>query len=179
MKYFSSITSVLLSPIKSDYTQDKLLNDGLADGYAGNAERKTVQVGPFTFEETEYRSPDGGIYIDRWIADQLGGGQEIAQSGDEKNTRVYTGGVASKDILDGLGISKKVVTNHLKEFIKGSDGKTRLSEDYFQQEEDWIYSYKIIQSFSDQGIPLIIGAETIQYKGTLVFAHGFSRSPIK
>lgn len=158
---------------------DKLLNEGLLYGYAGGGKRKTSQTGPFIAEETEYHSLDGGVHYDRWVAEELGGGQELAQIGDEKITRVFAGGVPTKKILNNLGLTKKDVTNHLKEFIRGSSGKTRLSEDYSQHEGEWEYDYRIIQSFADQEIPLTMSVETIRYRGTLVFAHGFSRSPIR
>lgn len=158
----------------------ELLNQGLKEGYAGSTKRETTQRGPFQMEVSQYTSPSGGVYRDEWIADELGGGQEIVQIGDKKSTRLYGGGVAPKEILQVLGLNKKDITNKLKEFIRDSEGQTRLLQNYSSTKgEDWQYDYKIIYSLDNQEIPINWAVETIIYRGNLVFAHGFIHSPIK
>lgn len=155
----------------------ELLSKGLAEGYAGSTERQTAKRGPFSMEVSQLITPEGDIYWDEWDADTLGGGQEIVQSGDNKRTRLYAGGTTGKDELAKLGLVKKDVTGRLKQFIRESEGKTRLSEDYTPEPDgDWQYAYKILHR--TEGIPLTIGLETITYKGKLVFTHGFLHSPI-
>ena len=156
---------------------EDLLGKGLEEGYAGVMERETVQRGPFTVEASEYKSPEGGIYRDEWIADRTGGGQEIAQIGEEKTTRLYAGGTISVEKLRELGLTKKDVTGQLKKFIKESSGTSRLLAPYSSQDNDWAYDYHLIASLPE--IPLRVGMETIQFKGDLVFAHGFLQTTIE
>ncbi len=157
---------------------DNLLNKGLEAGYVGNAKRETVQRGAFKLEVSQFISPDGSIYRDEWIADRVGGGQEIAQSKEGKQTRLYAGGTIKHDELAKLGITKKDVEGKLKQFIKTSEGKTRLTEDYLPESDgDWQYSYKVIERV--KGIPLTVGMETIAFSGKTVFAHAFALSPIE
>ncbi|MEK7450873.1 MAG: hypothetical protein AAB662_02970 [Patescibacteria group bacterium] len=155
-----------------------LLSKGLEQGYAGGTERQTAQRGPFKLESSQLITPEGGIYIDQWIADRTGGGQEIVQIGNEKSTRLYAGGTIGIGELQKLGLTKKDVTKKLKQFIKEAGSKTRLMENYTPQSDgDWQYSYEIINALKE--IPLTVGMETIKFRGTLVFAHGFLRSPIE
>lgn len=77
-----------------------------------------------------------------------------------------------------MGLVKKDVTGRLKQFIRESEGKTRLFEDYTPEPDgDWQYTYNILHR--TEGIPLTIGLETITYQGKLVFTHGFLHSPIE
>lgn len=155
---------------------EKLLGEGLEEGYAGATKRQTVQRGQFRLESSTYVSPEGGVYHDEWIADRTGGGQEIAQIGEKKTTRLYAGGTISVEELIELGLTKKDVTRQLKKFIKGSNGNSRLLAPYSSQEDDWTYDYHLIDSLPE--IPLRVGMETIQFKGNLVFAHGFLHTSI-
>lgn len=157
---------------------DKLFSKGLEQGYAGGTERQLVQRGPFTLGSSQFTVPNGGNYIDQWIADRVGGGQELAQVGNERSTRLYAGGTINIEGLHKLGLTKKDVTRKLKQFIKESEGRTRLMENYTPQSDgDWQYSYEIINSLKE--IPLTVGMETIMFRNTLVFAHGFLHSPIE
>lgn len=158
-------------------TLDALLSKGLAEGYAGSTERQTAKRGPFVMEVSHYITPDGGIYHDEWIADVLGGGQEIVQIGDKKQTRVYAGGTISPDELNQIGLTKKDVTNHLKKFIREAAGLTRVSDDYAAPPDgDWDYEYRVQEKVP--GIPLEAGLEVIRFKGQPVFAHWIVRSPV-
>lgn len=158
---------------------ESLLTKGLAQGYAGSAQRQKVSRGKFSLDSSEFLAEDGGFYIDQWIADKLGGGQEIAGIGEEKTTRLYAGGVANNQTLESLNISKDDVTGKLVQFIQEAKEKTRLEEDYEAFGGDWQYSYKIIKTAAEIGVQLTIALETISYKETTVFAHGFLISPIE
>lgn len=155
----------------------QLLGKGLEEGYAGATERQTVQRGQFSLEASTYVSPEGGVYSDQWIADRTGGGQEIAQIGEEKSTRLYAGGTIGVEELTNLGLTKKNVTRQLKKFIKESGGNSRLLAPYSSQDNDWAYDYSLIRSLPE--IPLNIGIEIIQYKGNLVFSHGFLHTSVE
>ncbi len=150
---------------------EELLNFGLEAGYAGVNDRDAKPRGELQVEQSELQEGDG-YYIDQWIADRVGGGQEIARQYDEGTvTRLYAGGTISLEKLEELGLTKKDVTSQLKKFIQWSERKTRLREDYESEPDgDWGYSYKVILTL-DQ-IPLRIGVETIVYQDQLVFAHG-------
>lgn len=157
---------------------DRLLSKGLEEGYAGTTKRETIQRGPFQLEASQYTSPEGGVYRDEWIADRTGGGQEIAQVGESKQTRLYAGGTIGVEELAKLGLTKKDVTNRLKQFIRLSEGKTRLLENYLPEPHgDWQYSYEMMENIKD--IPLTIGMETVKYKGRMVFTHVFLHTPVE
>lgn len=156
----------------------ELLSEGLGAGYGTGGERQVVQRGPFQVESTQYTSPDGGLYIDQWIADNNGGGQEIVEKDGKKSTRLHAGGVIDPEELAKLGLTKKDVTGYLKKKIVELGQGTRLSADATPEpDEDWQYSYKVMEHLDELG--LTIGLESITYKGQLVFAHGFLNSPIK
>lgn len=158
---------------------NNLLSKGLAKGYAGSTQREKVSRGNFTLDSSEFSSEPGEFYIDQWIADKLGGGQEIAEIGEIKATRLYAGGVANDQTLESLNISKDDVTGKLIQFIQKAKEKTRLVENYEALDADWQYSYKIIKTPKEIGVQLTITLETITYKGITVFAHGFLLSPIE
>ena len=153
-----------------------LLNEGLANGHAGGTKRETVQRGFFPMEQSVHESPEG-TYLDQWIADRVGGGQELVVIGEQIATRLYAGGTIGLEQLKELGLGKKDVTRKLKQFIKDSDGKTRLLENYEAQDGDWQYSYRIMERL--ETIPLTVGIEAINFKGNLVFVHGFLHSPVE
>lgn len=157
---------------------DKLLSQGLEAGYAGGTERQTVTRGPFTIEASQFTSPNNGIYIDQWIADRTGGGQEIVKEGNQTRTRLYAGGTIGIENLRQLGLTKKDVIGYLKRKIKELGGKTRLFEDCNTDPDgDWQYTYHIMQTMGD--IPLTVGMETISFKGTRIFAHGFLHTTVE
>lgn len=157
---------------------ERILSSGLKAGYAGGTERETVQRGPFQLEASQFTTPESGVYRDEWIANRTGGGQEIAQEGNETVTRLYAGGTIRLDQLAEMGLTKKDVTRYLKSKISELGEQTRLFADCNPDPDgDWQYSYKIMQNLED--IPLTVGMETIVFKGTLVFAHGFLQSPIE
>jgi len=156
----------------------ELLSEGLKTGYGSGGERQVVQRGPFQVESTQFTTPDGGLYVDQWIANNNGGGQEIVQKGDKKSTRLHAGGVIEPEELAKLGLTKKDVTGYLKTKIVELGTQTRLSADCAPQpDEDWQYSYKVMKHLDE--LDLTIGLESITYKGQIVFAHGFLNSPVK
>ena len=151
---------------------DKLLSDGLTSGYAGKAERQATQHGPFKFESSQFQTPEGDIYLDDWLANRTGGGQEIAKSGENTSTRLYGGGTIRLEELSELGLTKKDVTGYLKKKISEQGPKTRLFKDCEPESDgDWQYKYKINSVMSE--IPLTVGMETISFQGKMVFAHAF------
>lgn len=155
-----------------------VLSKGLEAGYGGSGERQVVQRGPFQVESTQFTTPDGGLYIDQWIAESNGGGQEIVQRGDKKSTRLHAGGVIELEELAKLGLTKKDVTGYLKRKIVELGEQTRLSADCKPEpDEDWQYTYQVVRHLDE--LNLTLGLESITYKGQLVFAHGFLNSPIK
>src|ERR1035437_2848104 len=106
-----------------------VLSKGLEVGYGSGGERQVIQRGPFQVESTQFTTPDGGLYVDQWIANTNGGGQEIVQKGDKKSTRLHAGGVIEPEELAKLGLTKKDVTGYLKRKIVELGQGTRLSED--------------------------------------------------
>lgn len=151
---------------------NKLLSDGLESGYGGNTEREIVQRGPFNIEASQLQTQDGKVYRDEWIADRTGGGQEIAQAGENTSTRLYGGGTVGLEQLTELGLTKKDVTKYLKRKIGELGEKTRLFDDCdINPDGDWQYNYKIMKNMED--IPLTVAMETISFKGKLIFAHAF------
>lgn len=153
----------------------ELLNIGLLEGYA----RKSVVPRGTTRAGVEFKvinsRTGGGLYHDEWIAGRTGGGQELATVDHETWTRLYGGGVIPDTDLVKLGIDKQAVLRKLREFIIGSDGKTRLHEDYEASKQDWEYRYSILHR--SERVGLTVGLETIGLKGEEVFAHGFLISP--
>lgn len=156
---------------------EHLLNTGLAEGFAKKTQFGKVQRGPFTFEQSTHLSPEGGIYIDQWLAHKASGGQEIAQEGGQTVTRVYAGGTIKEEELRKLGLTRRVVIEELRKFILGSDGKTRQHEDYTAEDGKWLYEYQVLKHIDD--IPLTIGLEEIFFNRSRVFAHGFLLSPVE
>jgi hypothetical protein len=158
---------------------DRLLSVGLVTGYGGGTEiKKHVKRGPFEVTRSTYTSPDGDIYYDEWTDS---GGQEIVRTKDgSEATRVYAGQVLPDVVkLTELGLTPKDVIVKLKSRITRLGDTTRLDEPCHPEPEgDWGYSYDILQK-DVEGIPLTIGLERQTYKGTTVFAHSISKSPIK
>lgn len=150
---------------------------GLKSGYAGKGERLSVKRGPFPLVAEEIAFPEeDAAYNDHWIARRVGGGQEIARSGQEMATRVFAGGIVNPEALIPLGIKESDVLTHLKATLSELAETTRLNENVTHSEGDWQYAYEVIKSFPE--VPLTIGLETIKYKNTPVFVHAFLNAPV-
>jgi hypothetical protein len=157
---------------------DKLLTDGLAEGYAGTKKPERIQRTGFLGKANDYVSPEGGHYHDEWFANDNGGGQELVTDKDEHSTRVYAGGVISTEELQKLGLTTKDVISRLITSVRELKDKTRLdSPCSLELPDGWKYKYEILKK-SDE-VPLTIGYESIEYNGREVFAHGHIISPIK
>lgn len=158
---------------------ENILSKGLQMGYAGGSERLSVKRGPFTLKATELSFPElDAKYNDHWIAKRVGGGQEIAQAGDEMATRVFAGGIVKPEVLQSLGVNEEQVITYLKSKLPAFANTTRLHENIEPQADgDWQYAYKVIKDYPD--LPLTIGVESIKYKGKEVFVHVFLNSPIE
>lgn len=157
---------------------DNVLTMGLKAGYAGGSQRQTVTRGPFTLKATELSFPElDAKYNDHWIAKRIGGGQEIAQTGDEMATRVFAGGIVKPEKLQQLGITEEQVMAYLKSTLPNVADRTRLHEPVdLAPDGDWKYTYTPMKDYPD--LPLSIGVETISYKGEDVFVHVFLNTPI-
>lgn len=153
----------------------KLLGKGLAGGYGASNYSKGDRAG-FSIDINDYQGTEGK-YHDEWAAHQNGGGQEIIETFDGKKwTRVYAGGSLDEESLSKLGISGKDVSEKIIFFLGKLGEKTRFDSEIADTEEDWSYSYKIDREEKD--IPLIVGCERVEYKGSLVFTHEIINSPI-
>ena len=157
---------------------DKLLTDGLAEGYAKAEKPEKVQRSGFPGKANDYVTPEDGHYHDEWFANDNGGGQELVQTGEEKGTRVYAGGVIPVEELRELGLTTKDVIVRLRMGIEELKGKTRLHEPCFLElPNGWQYQYEILKKSEE--VPLTIGYESVRYNGREVFAHGHIISPVK
>lgn len=157
---------------------ERLLTDGLLAGYGGETVSQVVRRGPFPLKSSQFISPEGGVYEDEWMAKRSGGGQEIAQHGEDVVTRLYAGGVVKAEDLQELGITEEEVIAYLKRKINELGGRTRLYEDCSPGPDgDWRYFYKIKERV--EAVSLVMGLEMITYKNQVVFAHGFLLSPVE
>ena len=75
-----------------------------------------------------------------------------------------------------MGITGEDVSDKIKFFLGKLGDKTRFDFEVADTEGDWSYSYKIDREEKD--IPLIVGCERIEYKGSLVFTHEIINSPV-
>jgi hypothetical protein len=157
---------------------EDILRKGLQSGYAGSGKRISVQRGPFTLAAEELTFPDlDAKYNDHWIAKRVGGGQEIAQGGEDMATRVFAGGIVKPEILTSLGITEQDVLLYLKRILPTVADRTRLYTDVTSEADgDWKYQYIVTRTFPD--VPLTLGVETILYKSQEVFVHVFLIAPI-
>ncbi|MFH1601526.1 MAG: hypothetical protein ABIB61_01060 [Candidatus Shapirobacteria bacterium] len=157
---------------------EALLSKGLEEGFGGKTVRENVQRGPFELESSHYETEEGNVYHDEWLANRVGGGQEIVEVDGKRFTRVYAGGTVSEEILESLGLTKKEVIAFLKGQITKNGDEIRLYEDFGPESEgDWQYEYQIMDREDD--IPVTTGKESIFYQGELVFVHVFALSPIE
>ncbi len=154
---------------------DQVLTKGLKAGYAGGMKPQDVTRGPFTVKQLQPPLGAGELYIDEWTS---GGGQEIAEKDGKKVTRVHAGRPIPQEQLEILGITKQDVVGYLIRKNVELAGKTRLGEKCLPEPDgDWQYEYQILDTVPEIG--LRIGLESIYYKDSLVFAHGFLQSPIE
>lgn len=157
-----------------------VLNRGLREGFAMKRppDRRTRGGVDFAVVDLKLAREEriGGSYHDEWIKARIGGGQEIAESGDEAWTRLYAGGIPADEALSDAGTNKQEVLSKLREFILGSDLKTRLHDDYSAGSGEWSYSYSVLAS--NEQIGLTVGLESISYRDVEVFTHGHLISPI-
>ncbi len=157
---------------------NKLLTDGLEEGYAGVKKPEAIQRADFVGKANDYISTEGGHYHDEWFADDNGGGQELAEVGEERSTRLYAGGVIPTEELEKLGLTTKDVIARLITSVKELKGKTRLNEPYsLELPNGWGYKYEILKASEE--VPLTIGYESVSFNGREVFAHGHMISPVK
>jgi hypothetical protein len=153
----------------------KLFGKGLAGGYGASNYGKDERAG-FQLDINNYQGEDGK-YHDEWAAHQNGGGQELIEIPDGKKwTRVYAGGSLDAESLSKLGITGEEVSEKIKFFLGKLGDKTRFDYDVADEDGDWAYSYKIDREEKD--IPLVVGCERIEYKGSLVFTHEIINSPV-
>ena len=157
---------------------EKVLTKGLQAGFAGKSTVRTVSRGAFGTSSADVTLPQSSEhYSDQWIVRRVGGGQEIAGSGDETVTRVYAGGIIAPEKLRALGVNEPQVLAYLKKQLSALSGKTRLHEDVLPPADgDWQYRYAISHTYPD--IPLSVGVETIAYKGVDVFVDVFLNAPV-
>lgn len=152
-----------------------LLGKGLAGGYGASNYSKGERSG-FELDINDYKGPDGK-YHDEWAAHQNGGGQKLIETSDgRKWTRVYAGGSLDEGTLSKLGITGEQVSEKIKFFLGKLGDKTRFDFEVTDTEDDWEYSYKIDRE--EKEIPLVVGSERIEYKGSLVFTHEIINSPV-
>ncbi len=158
---------------------DKLLTDGLAEGYGGLKKPEKIKRSYFRGKSNYYNSPEGGHYHDEWFADDNGGGQELTEIDGEKFTRLYGGGVIPVEELQKLGLTTKNVLSKLSVSINTLRNRTRLHTPSQLKFMDglWLYTYSILKQSEE--VPLTVGYESIEYKGREVFAHAHILSPIK
>ena len=155
-----------------------LLTKGLQEGFGGETARKGVKRGGFELESSHLETEDGSVYHDEWLADRVGGGQELTDVNGNKFTRVYAGGTIAVNVLQELGLTKKDVIGFLKKQIKENGENIRLYDNFEPEaEEKWRYEYKVIDR--EKEIPVTTGKESIFYNEKLVFVHVFALSPIE
>jgi len=153
-----------------------ILGKGLNEGYMGKTARGKVKRAGFDLETSDYSGPEGK-YHDEWAAHQNGGGQELVETPDgSRATRVYAGGNLPQKELDKLGITEGQVIEKLLFFVNEAKEKTRQDTDTESVNGDWSYKYKVLKELKE--IPLVVGEESIFYKGVLVFAHFHINSPV-
>ena len=156
---------------------DKLLTEGLCQGYAGKSIVTQVERSGFSGKSTDL-VVDGGHYHDEWFANDNGGGQELVVIDGDMAVRVYGGGVIPIAELQEIGLTTKDVISKLIFSVSELKEKTRLHTPCsLKIDDDWDYEYKILSQ--PEEVPLTIGYEAIRYRGREVFVHGHIISPVK
>lgn len=154
-----------------------ILSKGLGVGYMGKGKLGEENRVDFDLKSNDYQGSEGR-YHDAWIGEKNGGGQELVETPDrEKATRVYGGGTLINEKLTELGLTHADVIGKLLFFVGKLGDKTRLDANVETNEEDWNYTYEVLESVKE--IPVVLGKEMIEYKGTIVFVHFHINSPIK
>lgn len=148
-----------------------ILAKGLLATFAGSNAVTKVRRGTVHLTGTETTVNDA-TYIDQWLVKRTGAGQEIAVNGGEASVRSYAGGIVPDTTLLPLGITAEQVIATLKSMLQTLGDKTRLTQTVSPVTDcDWTYAYRVTDTYPE--VSLIIGVETIAYKGTLVFVHAF------
>lgn len=154
----------------------EMLTRGLQAGFAGESTRERSARGGFEFESSHYTDSEGR-YHDEWIADRVGGGQEIVEIDGVCFTRLYAGGTISLPELEAMGITKKDVIGYLISKIRQVGAATRLLEECQVEDGDWSYHYHALDQ--EAAIPLFTAREEINFKEQLVFVHNFLLCPVE
>ncbi len=90
---------------------------------------------------------------------------------------MYAGGIIYENDIKSLGIKQKDIIEFLILVINKLQNQTRLFNNCnFQLNENWVYSYKIIDH--EESIPLTTAKEEIFYKDKMVFILYFLLCPI-
>lgn len=155
-----------------------VLTKGLLAGYAGG-KITDVSRGGFSGKASHVEISQDEIYHDEWfVPTHNGGGQELAHVGEEKFTRLYAGGIPSKDQLDSMGITPHDVSKYLIQKISELKDKTRLFEDCNPDPDKlWQYSYVITGTYPETEVTTAV--ESITYSDVVVHIHAFILCPLK
>lgn len=163
--------------LKDMFTAQNLLTQGLLSGFAGKSEISSKKRSSFAVQASHFQT-DVGIYHDEWVADRVGGGQELVKTAQGNFTRVYGGGTITEQELAQLGISKMDVMHFLVDSLNKYASQTRGDANCEPPAEaDWQYQYQVLEKNSD--IPYTLGKEEIFYQNHLVFVHLFINCPIE
>jgi len=156
----------------------KGFTQGLLGGFAGKGHVHDAKRGGIVDGKASHVKVDGGQYHDEWFTgERTGGGQEVLVLGDQKYTRVYTGGSPDRKALEELGVSEKDVSYYLVEKLDQLGEKTRLFEDCTPEPDDkWQYAYRVTDRFEEIGT--LTGIETIHFDSVRVHVHAFAMCPI-
>lgn len=156
----------------------QFLTKGL-QGYATDGEISDVTRAGFSGKANHLVDENGDVYHDEWfVPDHLGGGQELVKVGSASFTRLYAGGTPPIEKLTELGITLDEVGACLKKNLATLGDKTRLDQNCKPTAEgDWQYSYEVV--LNDEPTGIIVGVESIFYKGERVHLHPFILSPME
>lgn len=146
-----------------------MLAKGLLATFAGSNTVTKVTRGAIHLTGTETTVGDAA-YIDQWLVKRTGAGQEIAVKGGDAVVRSYAGGIVPDATLSELGITGAQVIATLKSMLQTLGDKTRLTRTVMPVTDgDWTYAYRVTDTYPE--VSLVLGVETIAYKGTIVFIH--------
>ena len=147
------------------------LNVGLLAGYASDKKPREITRGSIMGKRITYVDPSIS-YIDEWFAgDRLGAGQDIANDGFKTAIRSYAGGLYPPEVLERVDTTPDEVHARLKQFISGSEGKTRLRQPYSITDGEWSYEYSIVEALEEVGT--FVSLEKVLCRSQEVFAHYF------
>jgi len=151
------------------------LTQGLIAGYGGKTKFSTVDRGEFQLNTSHLKTDDLN-YHDEWLQARVGGGQELIEVAGQRFTRLYAGGIIEETVLKELKITEKEIIGFLKLSIMTLKEKTRLFQNANFKNENWLYSYQILDR--DRNLPIITAKESITYKNTIIFVHNFLLCPV-